>query len=227
MSNSSIFDSSQLTIADYEIEFTSATTFEIIDQDTGLKLDATKVSINGGPFGTDPAVKSFTFSSNTTAEFEGIRVAIQKFGGDPQKGDSFSISVKKGAARSIAFNSLLGAEINKIAAAGSPGAPGDNDNALALANLRGSTVAGRGSATLSEFMNGIISNFGSNSGDIQSRRDLTEQVTESLKATREEVSGVSIDEELANIIQFQQNFGASARLMSTVADLLQQIIDIL
>jgi len=41
------------------------------------------------------------------------------------------------------------------------------------------------------------------------------------------VSGVSIDEELANIIKFQQNFGATARLMSTTAELLQQIIDIL
>ena len=65
------------------------------------------------------------------------------------------------------------------------------------------------------------------SADIRSRRDLTKQVTESLKATRESVSGVSIDEELANIIQFQQNFGATARLMKITAELLQQIVDIL
>ena len=44
---------------------------------------------------------------------------------------------------------------------------------------------------------------------------------------REEVSGVSIDEEMVTIILFQQNFAASAKVISTITDLLQQVIDII
>ncbi|MFC1492097.1 flagellar hook-associated protein FlgK [Nitrospinota bacterium] len=228
LSNSRIFDPTALTMADYEVEFTSATTFTITAADTNQKLDATKVSINAGPFGTDSTVTEFNYSGGkVTAEFEGLRVSIQNFGGSPEKDDKFTVSVKKGAARDIRLNGLVVADVNKVAAAGTPGLPGDNTNALALADLRAKTVAGRDSATINEFMNGIISNFGTLGGDIVEQQGITTQVKDALNANREATSGVSIDEELTFILQFQQNFGASARMIATITDLLQQIIDIL
>ncbi len=227
-SNSLIFDPTKLTIADYKIEFTSSTTFTITDADTGIKLNATQVSVDGAAFGTDPSITSFTYSGgNMTADFDGLRVAIQNFSGVPVKGDAFNVSVRKGAARDMAVNSLLSANINKIAAAGSSGNPGDNANALALANLRGANVALRGSTTMHEFMNTIISNFGTEARDLLSRQDLNAQVSDALLVSREQVSGVSIDEEMTDIVRFQQNFGATARLMSITTDLLDDILDIL
>jgi len=228
LSDSRIIDPTTLTMADYKIDFTSATTFTLTDVDTNQKLDATKVSINGAPLGTDSSITEFAMSGSTvTAEFEGLRVAVQKFGGNPEKGDSFDISIRKGAAKALALNQLIAADTNKVAAADAPNIPGDNGNALALANLRGKTVASRDSASIGGFMNVIISNFGTLSADLASRYELSEQVTDSLKATREEVAGVSIDEEMANILLFQQNFNASSHLMSIVSELMKSILDIL
>jgi flagellar hook-associated protein 1 FlgK len=80
--NSLIFDPTKLTIADYKIEFTSSTTFTVTDADTGVRLNATQVSIDGAAFGTDSSITSFTYAGGSvTAEFEGIRVAIQNRGG--------------------------------------------------------------------------------------------------------------------------------------------------
>jgi flagellar hook-associated protein 1 FlgK len=76
-------------------------------------------------------------------------------------------------------------------------------------------------------MNTIISNFGTEVADLVSQRDLTSQVSVSLLASREQVSGVSIDEEMADIIRYQQNFGATARLMSITTELMDDIIEIL
>lgn len=227
-SNSVIIDPSKLTIANYKVEFTSSTTFTITDADTGLKLNATQVSIDGGALGTDPTVTSFTYGGGSiTADFEGLRVAIQNFAGTPVKGDAFTVSVREGAARDMALNSLVKNDISKIATSGMPNTPGDNTGALALANLRGATVAGGGSTTISEFMNTIISNFGTEGRDVISQQDLTNQVGDSLRVTREQVSGVSIDEELADIVKFQQNFGATSRLMSITSELLEDILNIL
>ncbi|MCH7926195.1 MAG: flagellar hook-associated protein FlgK, partial [Planctomycetes bacterium] len=67
-------------------------------------------------------------------------------------------------------------------------------------------------------MNGIISNFGSLSRNIIDRQEVTSLLKDALNTNREGVSGVSIDEELVSIILLQQNFAASAKVISTVAD---------
>jgi flagellar hook-associated protein 1 FlgK len=54
---------------------------------------------------------------------------------------------------------------------------------------------------------------------------LVEQsVSEKLDALREQVQGVSLDEELTNLISFQRAYQASARLITTADELLQTVI---
>jgi len=226
--NSKIFDSTALTMSDYKIEFETSATFTITDTDTDVKLNATQVSIDGGPLGTDSAVTTFNLiGGSVTAEFEGIRAAIQKFSGDPKSGDSFNISIRKGAAKSLAFNKLLVADNNKLATAGTPDSPGDNTSALAFADLRGKAVVGRGVVTISGYLNNIFSNFGALGEKIIEQHEVADQIKSNLSINREAVSGVSLDEELAAVILYQQNFGASAKMISTVSLLLQQIMDLL
>ncbi|MBI2178068.1 MAG: hypothetical protein HYU38_07005 [Candidatus Tectomicrobia bacterium] len=227
LSDSRIFDPTALTGAKYTIQFTSPTTFNVIDAETGLKLDATKVSINGSPFGTDTSVTDFAYSGTQVAvEFEGLRVSIQNFAGAPKKDDSFTVSVRKDAARNIAVNAVVQGDIGRVAAAGQPGVPADNANMLAIADLRGEPVAQRRSSTLGDFLSSILSTFGTEARDVRGRETLTDQFAQTLKEARESVAGVSIDEELANVVRFQQNFGATARMMAITSQLLQDIIEI-
>lgn len=227
LSDSRIFDPTALTGAKYTIQFTSPTTFNVIDAETGLKLDATKVSINGSPFGTDTSVTDFAYSGTQVAvEFEGLRVSIQNFAGAPKKDDSFTVSVRKDAARNIAVNAVVQGDISRVAAAGQPGIPADNANILSIADLRGKPVAQRRSSTLGDFLSSILSTFGTEARDVRGRETLTDQFAQTLKEARESVAGVSIDEELANVVRFQQNFGATARMMAITSQLLQDIIEI-
>jgi flagellar hook-associated protein 1 FlgK len=228
LSDSRIFDPTVITSAKYTIDFTSSTTFNVVDAETGLKLDETKVSVNGGPFGTDATTVDFTYSgTQVTVEFEGLRVTIQNFAGTPQKDDSFTVSVRKDVARTIAVNSVVLGDISKVAAAGLPNIPADNANILAIADLRGLPVAQRRSSTLGDYLSSILSTFGTEARDVRGRESLTEQFADTLKEAREGIAGVSIDEELANVVRYQQNFGATARVMSITTDLLQNVLEIL
>ncbi|MEK6710466.1 MAG: flagellar hook-associated protein FlgK [Nitrospinota bacterium] len=227
LTDSRIYDPSVVTGAKYTILFTSPTTFNVIDAETGQKLGATKVSVNGAPFGTDASVTDFTYAGTQVAvEFEGLRVAIQNFGGAPQKDDSFTVSIRKDTARNIAVNSQVLGDISKVAAAGLPGVPADNANILAIANLRGETVAQRRSSTVGDFLSSILSTFGTESRDVRGRETLLQQFHDTLTEARESAAGVSIDEELANIVRYQQNFGATARMMTITSELLQDILEI-
>jgi flagellar hook-associated protein 1 len=58
------------------------------------------------------------------------------------------------------------------------------------------------------------------------RSESTAQVlTDNLKDRRESVSGVSLDEEMTNIIRFQRAYQASARAMSTTDEMLDTLIN--
>ena len=53
-----------------------------------------------------------------------------------------------------------------------------------------------------------------------------ESLTNQLQNRREEAAGVSIDEELAYMVQFQHGYQASARLLATMDEILQTIINL-
>ena len=58
------------------------------------------------------------------------------------------------------------------------------------------------------------------------RQESTAQVlTDNLKDRRDSISGVSLDEEMTNIIRFQRAYQASARALSTTDEMLDTLIN--
>jgi flagellar hook-associated protein 1 FlgK len=111
-----------------------------------------------------------------------------------------------------------------IAAASSlAGVPGDNGNALFLAQLQDRTVVVLGNATVQDFYSGLVGEIGARSQLAQSSLSAQDVVMRRLSDQRESVSGVSLDEEMTRLIQFQRAYQAAARLI-TVADELYQTI---
>jgi flagellar hook-associated protein 1 FlgK len=47
-----------------------------------------------------------------------------------------------------------------------------------------------------------------------------------LLAQRDSVSGVSVDEEMTNMMKYQKAFEASARLVTTVSEMLDSVINL-
>jgi flagellar hook-associated protein 1 FlgK len=123
------------------------------------------------------------------------------------------------------------ASINNIAASSSASEPGANDIALLIAGvLDRRPITDGGGATLlggssvGQFYQDLVGSIGSaiNAADTEMRS--SELVLNQLNQQREAVSGVSIDEEMANLIKFQRAFDAAARVVNSVNEMFETII---
>ncbi len=107
-------------------------------------------------------------------------------------------------------------DVSRIAAASSS-SPGDNTNALRLAALQDSTSTNN--TTFSEYLHGVVAELGIDVQQKESEKESFSSLLFNLENQRQEVSGVSVEEEMVNIIRFQQAFQASARYVSVISEL--------
>jgi flagellar hook-associated protein 1 FlgK len=120
--------------------------------------------------------------------------------------------------------------LNMIAAAKeeSPGksSSGNGKNAQAMADIKFSTINISGSDTsVSDFYRNIIGQLGIDSQESQRMLENSELIVKQVENRRQSVSGVSLDEEMTNMIKFQQAYNASARLVTAMDQCLDKIIN--
>lgn len=97
------------------------------------------------------------------------------------------------------------------------GEPGDNDIALAIAGLRGGAADDAYASLVSRIGNDVRESL---------RREANAQVLrDAVQDRRDSVSGVSLDEEMTNLIRFQRGYQAAARAMSTLDEALDVLIN--
>lgn len=115
----------------------------------------------------------------------------------------------------------------KIAAAGNDASagPGDNRNMLALAGLESRKVLVNGTATLSDGVQSMLGNVAATTRSAQVGQAAQQTLLEQATARRDEVSGVNLDEEAANLLRYQQAYQASAQVASVANSLFQTMID--
>jgi flagellar hook-associated protein 1 FlgK len=109
------------------------------------------------------------------------------------------------------------------------GAAGDNSIALAVAALASQRFdTGSGDlidGTFSQFYSGAVSNLGQALASANSRVDDQTNIANLVKSQRDSVSGVSLDEEMADLVRFQRAFQASSRVFSVVDELLDTVVN--
>ena len=128
-------------------------------------------------------------------------------------------------ASDITVNDLIVNDTNLIAAAANTeGVPGGNSNAIAMAEIQNQLLMSGGSATIDDFYNGLVSDVGRFVSQAKVNMDHQSTVSLQLATYREEVSGVSMDEEMVNMVQFQSAYNAAAKLVSTVDEMLNTLI---
>lgn len=111
------------------------------------------------------------------------------------------------------------------------GGQGDGSNALRIAQLRQAAIAdpdnlGNFTATAGDSWAATIGALGAESKRANEGLATLEQLDSTLLAQAQSLSGVSIDEELADMVRFQHSYQASARFLSTVSELLQSLINL-
>ncbi|MBD3234627.1 MAG: flagellar hook-associated protein FlgK [candidate division Zixibacteria bacterium] len=105
------------------------------------------------------------------------------------------------------------------------GSGGDNTVALAIAELRNEKVMNDGTASLSGFYNSVISEIGSQAREASDMKTNHELMVNQLENRRQSISGVSLDEEMANLIAYENAYGAAAKVLDVMDSALDTIVN--
>lgn len=109
------------------------------------------------------------------------------------------------------------------------GASGDNTLALAVGQLASktfSTTSGDSiDGTFSGFYSSTVSGIGQALSTANAKVSDQTNVEKLVKSQRDSLSGVSLDEEMANLLQYQRAFQASSRVFTIVDDLLDTVVN--
>jgi flagellar hook-associated protein 1 FlgK len=142
-------------------------------------------------------------------------------------GDFFApITATAGAAANVQVDSAVLADPHLIAAAQSAaGAPGDNRNAQALADLQTSVQAALGNRTFKDYFVHLVSDVGQQLQTSQDTNEFQRALFDQTQARRESLSGVNIDEEVTNLIKFQRAFEAASRVISVGDEMYETLVN--
>lgn len=128
------------------------------------------------------------------------------------------------AAEFISLSDDVQASINNIATALVPDAPGDNRVAIEISKLQNAKLMDDGYATADEWYNSIVSDVGVATSKNRFALNQQKDIVTQLGKVRDQVSGVSIDEETSNLLQYQHCFDASAKVIQIADELLKTVL---
>ncbi|HEX9593294.1 MAG TPA: flagellar hook-associated protein FlgK [bacterium] len=206
-----VVDGTQFTAHRYEISFVAADSYQVTDVDTGAVVV--------------PAAPANYVSGNPIL-FDGVSATITNGGGPPAAGDLFVVDINPSYFSSIAVDSAIETNPQRVAAALSlTGLPADNENALRIASLDSQAIMSGGTGTLIDSLSSLVSQAGIDSSRATVGLERQSLVVDQVLAQREAVSGVSIDEEAANLVEFQRSYQAAARVITTVDRMLETLLN--
>ena len=202
------------------------------DAPSGGGTTETMYQVGGQMAGTLDAYN--TIFPNALTELDGVAAALVNttnsvhrtgFIGAAAAGNFFDNT--RTTARTIRLDSTIVANVSNVAASGIANQSGDNTVALAMSRLRDTptTVNGQTVSLNEGYRNVITGNAtltNSAGGTATAARTLATQSD----TRRESVKGVSIDEEMVNLMKYQQSYAAAARLITVVDQMSQTLLSI-
>ena len=159
---------------------------------------AVTVTLADGTATTYPAGTAVPYTAGASISFDGIKLSMT---GAPAQGDTFTI--KKNVA-----------------------GVSDGSNALLLTALQKKNTMGGGSSTFNSAYAQLVSSVGNRTMEIRVAEKTQTSVTDQIRATRDSISGVSQDEETANLLMYQQMYQANAKVIETASTMFNSILGI-
>lgn len=121
------------------------------------------------------------------------------------------------------LSALVKADTQNIAL-GVSGNEGDGGLALALSNLRSTNIAGLTNRTFSGFLRDTVSGVADDVLSAKNGMETFDAVIAQVENQRQAVVGVSIDDEMANMLKFQRSYQAAARALSVFDQMTEELI---
>ncbi len=126
-------------------------------------------------------------------------------------------------ASNIDVSTLIKENISYLATSKS-GAVGDNTNAGAIADLKGTKVFEQ-NVTVDEFYSLFIGTIATDKATADTYAATKENLVDEYSLKLESIKGVSLDEEMADIIRFQRAYEASARFINVIDEMIDKIVN--
>lgn len=156
-----------------------------------------------GGAGTWPAVAAITYVSGQTINLNGMSFSIS---GTPQNGDTFTVGNNTGGVS-------------------------DNSNALLLGQLQTqntllASAGGSATASYQSAYSQIVSQVGNKAREVQVTSQGLQALTTQAQTARDSASAVNLDEEAANLMQYQQAYQAAAKMVTVASKLFDTLLAI-
>ena len=114
-----------------------------------------------------------------------------------------------------------------LIASGRTTAAGDNEIALAIADLSTVSYDGTGNETINDRYRTLLTQLASNRSSFEFMVESQNSVVATLEAKMASISGVSLDEEGANLVRYQNSYNAAAKVITTVQEMYDALMNML
>ncbi|MBM7570246.1 flagellar hook-associated protein FlgK [Aquibacillus albus] len=161
-------------------------------------------------------------AANLATEFNEVHAQGTNLKGETDLDYDFFVG---NTARSLGVSDEIKESGDNIAASKN-GDSGDGTNAEELADVLRKSDVGLGEETsFKSYYESVIGEMGVVSQESKRMVENATTLRQQVEENRESVSGVSLDEEMSNMIKFQHAYNAAARSMTTVDEMLDRIIN--
>ena len=198
---------------------------QMVRTSTGTALTLTSGSIQGNIDARDGALSTLRSGLDTLAKTLATEVNTVHRAGYNLSGGTGADFFTGTSAATFKVNTALVGHPELIQASGNPTAAGDNQTAVALASLANKACAALGGQTFSASYARNVTSLGESLATANAEVEDQTLVSDMLTRQRNAVSGVSLDEEMADLVKYQKAFQASARIISTVDEMISEVIN--
>ncbi|MGN6231381.1 MAG: flagellar hook-associated protein FlgK [Trinickia sp.] len=200
--------------AGYQISTTTTLTYDASTGTLSGFQPGTTITVAGSPPTTIPIASSattvpynpsqgatMTINSTTSPPPAGITNAVTvTLTGIPANGDTFSIAPNTGTF--------------------------DGRNALAISKLVSNASLNGGTSTMTAAYASYVNNIGNAAGQLKAASTSQSALVTQITSAQQAVSGVNLDEEASNLLQYQQAYQANSKVIQTAESMFQTLIGI-
>jgi flagellar hook-associated protein 1 FlgK len=186
-----------------------------------LTIDGTAVNLSSGSASADVIALATTIP-NYRAQLDDVADALSSSVNSAQA-SGYDLSGNAGAAvfggSGASGISVVLTDPTAIAASGAPGGNLDGSNALALAK------AAKSLTSPDSLYTQLVGNLATATAAANQQQTVQSAVTSSVDALRTSASGVSVDEEVSNMLTYQHAYSAASRILTTMDEMLDTLIN--
>jgi flagellar hook-associated protein 1 FlgK len=171
----------------------------ILDPANAALQTSTQIVFNNPPttYQVNGAGPLIPFTSGANIDLNGWRIQIT---GTPVAGDTYTVEANANGR-------------------------GDNANGLLMFGLRSSEIMDGNTATYQDSYSQLLGQIGARTQQAQISRDALKVQLENAEAARDEIAGVNLDEEAANLVRYQQSYQGAAQVIATADVMFQALIE--